>query len=170
MGDGDLPPLEHVRAGIEAVHDEAEKPLDRQPRASRQGPPRHLRCAGTTTVAAAGSRSTGPDMPFALGWSFARCSTAASLSGAPLSPTARCSTSQWGSTASTSHLGQSSSLVGFLRRDTSDTGKKSAPRSSILPITSCLVVASSMRAIHRMSKRNTRPPYAAATRPSPPPP
>jgi cytochrome c556 len=40
MGDGDLPPLEHVRAGIEAVHDEAEKPPDRQPRASRQGPPR----------------------------------------------------------------------------------------------------------------------------------
>jgi hypothetical protein len=60
MGDGDLPPLEHVRAGIEAVHDEAEKPPDRQPRASRQGPPRHLRCAGTTTVAAAESRSTGP--------------------------------------------------------------------------------------------------------------
>jgi hypothetical protein len=107
MGDGDLPPLEHVRAGIEAVHDEAEKPPDRQPRASRQGPPRHLRCASTTTVAAAGSRSTGPDMPFALGWSFARCSTAASLSGAPPSPTARCSTSQWGSTASTSHSGQS---------------------------------------------------------------
>jgi hypothetical protein len=65
---------------------------------------------------------------------------------------------------------ESSSLVGFLRRDTSDTGKKSVPRSSILPITSCLVVASSMRAIHRMSKRNTRLPYAAATRPSPPPP